>query len=195
MAKPAKSKPSRTRRPMPHVALLRGINVGGKNLLPKAALVDVFTKTGCGNVKTYIQSGNVVFTATQACAKRIPNLVSRRIHERFGFGPQVVIRTADELRGVAANNPFVQSGADRVSLYVAFLADTPDRRRVDALDPDRSPGDSFRVVGREIYLCLAIGAAKTKLSNSYFDGALESTCTVRNWRTVLKLVEMVDAMV
>ncbi len=176
------------------VALLRGINVGGKNKLPMTDLARIFVAAGCANVRTYIQSGNVVFAAAAGCAERLPDLVAKKIAERFEFRAPVVLRTANELHRVAAGNPFLKSAVDQGALHVAFLADLPQKRRVAALDPERSPGDSFEVRGREIYLHLPNGVARTKLTNDYFDSTLATTSTVRNWRTVLKLLEISQAM-
>jgi uncharacterized protein (DUF1697 family) len=172
------------------VALLRGINVGGKNTLPMCDLAAMFVEGGCTDVRTYIQSGNVVFAATPGVVERLADDISRRIAKSFGYRVPVVVRTADELRQVVRGNPFLKSDADARSLHVAFLADLPDPGRIAALDPKRSPGDSFSMRGREIYLCLPNGVAGTKLSNAYFDSALATTSTLRNWRTVLKLLEM-----
>lgn len=190
MAPHAKSTASKSKTPPAYVALLRGINVGGKNKLPMAGLVAIFVETGCADVQTYIQSGNVVFSATPSTAKRIPQLVSKLIAERFGLRVPVVLRSADELRRVATGNPFLKSGTDTELLFVGFLADLPDQRRIAALDPGRSPGDSYKVRGREIYMCLPNGAARTKLTVGYFDSRLATTSTFRNWRTILKLVEI-----
>lgn len=173
-----------------YVALLRAVNVGGKNKLPMKDLAAMLAKAGCTDVKTYIQSGNAVFSATPEIAKRIPQLIPEAIAKKFGFRAPVVVRTAKELQGVADSNPFLKPGADTQALAVGFLADRPDPRRVAALDPKRSPGDSFEVCGREIYLCLPSGFAKTKLTTAYFDSGLATTSTFRNWRTVLTLLEM-----
>lgn len=194
MSKAARCESPRSQRTLPHAALLRGINVGGKNKVSMAALAEVFTGAGCADVQTYIQSGNVVFVAAPGSAKRIASLLSQRIRERFGFEAPVVIRTAQELRRVAANNPFLRSEVDTSSLHVAFLANAPDARRIAGLDPNRSSGDAFQVVGRHVYLRLPNGVARTKLTNSYFDAALATVSTIRNWRTVLKLVEMTKAI-
>ncbi len=177
-----------------YVALLRGINVGGKNKLPMRDLAAMVVEAGCTDVRTYIQSGNVVFAATPEVVRRLSDDISRRIAKSFGYRTPVVLRTADELRQVVRGNPFLKSDADAGSLHVAFLADLPDPRRIAALDPKRSPGDSFKVRGREIYLCLPNGVAGTKLSNAYFDSTLATTSTLRNWRTVLKLLEMTQPM-
>jgi uncharacterized protein (DUF1697 family) len=173
-----------------HVALLRGINVGGKNKLPMADLAAIFTGAGCADVRTFIQSGNVLFTAAPKTAERLPSLVAQRIADRFGYRVPVVLRTAGELREVARQNPFLDAGAEPAALHVAFLADLPDPGDVAALDPKRSPPDSFRVRGREIYLCLPSGMARTRLTNSYFDSRLSTISTMRNWQTVLKLVDL-----
>ena len=153
----------------------------------------MFTEAGCTDVRTYIQSGNVVFSAAPGLAKRLPDLVSQRIADRFAYRVPLVLRTADEFRLVATSNPFLESDSNVDSLHVGFLADLPAPRDVVALDPKRSPGDSFKVRGQEIYLCLPNGVARTKLTNAYFDSKLATTSTFRNWRTVLKLLEMTQA--
>ena len=173
-----------------HISLLRGINVGGKHKLPMKELAAMFVEAGCEDVRTYIQSGNVVFRAEKALAERIPAVISESIAEARGFEVPVVARTGDELERVAHNNPFLLSGADEAKIHVGFLAETPSHEAVVGLDTDRSPPDTFEVQGREIYLHLPNGVARTRLTNKYFDRALNTTSTVRNWRTVLKLVEM-----
>ena len=184
---------SRSKGSATYVALLRGINVGGKNKLSMLDLAAMFTEAGCMDVRTYIQSGNVVFSAAPGLAKRLPDLVSQHIADRFGYRVPVVTRTADEFRQVATRNPFIKSDADANSLHVGFLANLPDQRHIAALDEKRSPGDSFKVHRREVYLCLPNGVARTKLTNNYFDSTLATTSTFRNWRTVLKLLEMTQA--
>lgn len=173
-----------------HVALLRGINVGGKNKLPMKELAGIFTNLGASDVLTYIQSGNVVFRAGAALARRLPAAVTSAISKRFGFEVPVVVRTAEELREVARANPFLRAGAEVGSLHVAFLASKPGIARVDSLEVDCSPPDRFELRGREIYLCCPNGIGRTKLTNAYFDSKLATTSTVRNWKTVLKLVEL-----
>ena len=173
-----------------YVALLRGVNLGGRNKLPMKDLAGMFARAGCTDVVTYIQSGNVVFRATEACAARVPSAIAKAVADRLGFRAPVVMRTAGELRGVARGNPFLRAGAEAESLHVMFLADRPSPARVATLDPKRSPTDEFEVVGREIYLRCPNGVGRTKLTNAYFDAKLATTSTMRNWRTVLKLVEM-----
>jgi uncharacterized protein (DUF1697 family) len=173
-----------------YVALLRGINVGGKNKLLMKDLVALFERAGCTGVRNYIQSGNVVFGASPALAKGVAPQIEREIAKRFGLTVPVLLRTQRELEVVASKNPFLDSGARIESLYVMFLANEPGKDRVATLDPERSPADRFVVRGREIYISYAHGAGKTKLTNAWFDAKLATTSTSRNWKTVLKLVEM-----
>ena len=175
------------------VALLRGINVGGRNLLPMTDLAGLFEEAGCAGVRTYIQSGNVLFTASRARAEKLPGLIASGIADRFGYQVPVLLRTAADLGETIRQNPFLEAGASENWLHVLFLADQPDAGRVAALDPLRSPPDAYAVRGREIYLRLPNGGAKTKLTNAYFDSRLATISTVRNWRTVLKLFELAQA--
>jgi len=175
---------------MRHVALLRGINVGGKNKLPMATLACLFTGEGASDVVTFIQSGNVVFAAPPKRAAAIAARVERRLDAELSLRVPVVLRSAAELAAVAARNPFVAARRDPDELHVLFLAAQPTAAQLRALDPARSPGDEFAVIGRDIYLRLPNGVARTRLSNAYFDKALATVSTGRNWRTVLKLVEL-----
>jgi len=177
--------------PASHVALLRGLNVGGKNVLPMPKLAALFEEAGCADVRTYIQSGNVLFRAPKTVVRRLPQVILARIGERHGLRVPVILRTATELRGVAASNPFLATGADPGQLYVAFLEDAPGAAAA-GLDPGRSPPDAFAVRGREVYLSLPNGVARTKITNDYLDRTLGTRSTVRNWRTVLRLAGLVE---
>jgi uncharacterized protein (DUF1697 family) len=177
-----------------HIALLRGINVGGRNRLPMAGLTAMFIDVGCADVRTYIQSGNVVFRAAPRTANRIPGLIAKSLSDGVGLKIPVVVRGAADFHRVAAENPFVGTGADLALIHVGFLADAPGAARSAALDRERSPGDSFELRGREIYLSTPNGVAQTRYTNAYFDSALATISTFRNWRTVLKLAEMLKEM-
>jgi uncharacterized protein (DUF1697 family) len=170
------------------VALLRGINVGGKNLLPMPALKEIFTAAGCTQVKTYIQSGNVVFSAKPGVD--VASIVKAEIAARLGLNVPVVLRTAAEIDRAITRNPFLKQGIDADFLHAMFLEHEPTKEQLAALDPARSTPDEFVVVGRDIYLYLPNGAARTKLTNAYFDTRLKTLSTQRNWRTVLTLAEM-----
>jgi uncharacterized protein (DUF1697 family) len=175
-----------------YLALLRAINVSGKNKLPMNDLRELFVETGCENVRTYIQSGNVVFEAAAAVAKDLPETMAALINERFGMHSPVIVRTAKELAAVVDGNPFLKAGAPEKELHVMFLADAPGASRIETLDPARSPGDEFAVHGKDVYLRLPDGVGKSKLTNAYVDAKLGTVSTVRNWRTVTTLLGMME---
>lgn len=173
-----------------HVALLRGVNVGGRNRLPMKDLAAMFAALECRDVATYIQSGNVVFRAPAATVRDLPVQLTRRLAKQLGIDVPVVLRSARELDGVVRGNPFLAKRTDEKALHVVFLAERPAPARVAALDPGRSPPDAFLVRGAEVFLSCPHGMARTKLTNDWFDRTLGTISTVRNWRTVLHLREM-----
>lgn len=175
-----------------YVALLRGLNVGGKNRLSMKDLAGVFVEAGCQDVRTYIQSGNVVFTLADDQAAGLAAEVSQRLLQQTGLRLPLVLRSRAELADAVQRNPFLASGADPAALHVMFLADWPSEGATAGLDPHRSPPDVYAVVGREIYLHCPEGLARTKLTNAYFDSKLGTLSTGRNWRTTLTLLEMAN---
>lgn len=176
-----------------YVALLRGINVGGKRSLPMKALAEAFVATGCSDVRTYIQSGNVVFRAPKTLAPKLSSLLPRAVAKVAGFEVPIVLRSAAELRAAVSKNPYLQKGSDAGICHLMFLSETPNAARLKRLDASRSSPDEFSIVGRDAYLKLPNGVARSKLTNAYFDGTLETVSTLRNWRTVLTLLEMAEA--
>jgi uncharacterized protein (DUF1697 family) len=158
-----------------YVALLRGINVGGKHKVPMKVLTRIVEDLGFRDVSTYIQSGNVLFSASPALAKRAPRLIQTAIARQLGIEVPVVTRSAAELEQLLRNNPFLGNTRETHSLYVAFLTTTPTRAQIAALDTQLSAPDQFTVVGDTIFLSLQNGVAKTKLTNKYFDAKLTTT--------------------
>ena len=178
------------KRPSRHVALLRGINVGGTRSLPMKELAELCTAAGCTEVQTYIQSGNVVFAAPKPLLAKFPAVLAAAILKKFKIEVPVVVRSANDLARVVRANPFLPKGIEHDWLHVAFLAEAPTPEQVASLDPARSPGDAWVVVERDMYLHLPRGAGQSKLTNQYLDSRLKTVSTVRNWRTVLKLLEL-----
>src|SRR5450759_3526992 len=115
-------------------------------------LVRLFADAGCADVRTYIQSGNVLFQASPAIAEGLPGLIAKGIGDRFGYRTPVVLRTVEELGRSIRDNPFLDAEAPESWLHVLFLASHPEAHRVAALEPLRSPPDAYVVRGREIFL-------------------------------------------
>lgn len=178
--------------PAGYLALLRGINVGGKNSIRMLDLAAIFAEAGCKDVRTYIQSGNVLFNATPALAKKLPALITQAIEARLAIRIPIVLRTREQLQAAIAANPYPEAVLTPKLLHLVFLADSPLASSLASLDPNRSSPDRYTVKGRDIYLCLATGAADTKLTNAYFDSRLKTVSTGRNWLTVTKLLELMQ---
>ena len=173
-----------------YVALMRGINVGGNNLIPMKDLTALFEEVGCSDVRTYIQSGNVVFRATAAVVKGLHAAVERALVKRFGTAVPLVLRSHAELAACEHSNPYFSKDADPARLVVMFLDRQPSAAEIATLDPARSPPDEFSVRGREIYIHCPNGIGRTKLTNQWFDSRLKAVSTGRNWNTVIKLLAM-----
>ena len=172
-----------------HVALLRGVNFRGANKLAMSGLKAIFESAGCARVETIIQSGNVVFEASEAIARNLAPVIEAQIRLRFGIAAPVFLRSGAALRGIVESNPFLRAGVDPARLHVMCLSSRPSADDVAALDPQRSPPDEFILRDREIYLRLPNGVARSKLTNAYFEKALRTIGTARNWRTMTRLCE------
>ncbi len=173
-----------------YVALLRGINLLGRNKVPMKELASLCAKVGCCDVRTYIQSGNVVFAAPTRGCDGLADKISAAIEKQMGHRPVVVLRSLKEMQAIVRGNPFLNAGTDANLLHVMFLSEKATAEAVKTLDPNRSPGDEFVVRGKDIYLKLPNGVAESKLNNQFFDSRLKTVSTGRNWRTVTTLLEM-----
>jgi uncharacterized protein (DUF1697 family) len=175
---------------MVYIALLRGVNVGGKNKLPMKALGGMCEAHGCISVRTYIQSGNVVFSAAAKIAASFPAALKAQIKRDFGFETTAVMRSAAELRMVTENNPFLKPSVDTKWLHVTFLADEPQFPDVVKLNPPCEGSEAFSLRGREIFLYLPNGAGRSKMASYPYDKKLATIGTTRNWQTVMNLLAL-----
>ncbi len=172
-----------------YVAMLRGINVGGRAAVPMADLAALFGELGYEDVRTYIQSGNVVFRTAHG-ARGLAAVIEARIAEGLGLPVKVVLRTGAQLAAVLAGNPLDDGTRHGKSLHVTFLATPPAPAKARALDPGAHLPDEFRVVGREVYVHCPNGYGRTKCTNAYFERALGVVATTRNLNTVSALVRL-----
>ena len=174
-----------------YVALLRGVNVGGNRKLPMASLRAIATGCGFGDVQTYIQSGNVVFTSRRGAAK-VASEFHDAILEHAGVDTRVVLRTAADLAEVVAGNPFLARGVDEKLLHVSFLYEE-SKPNLDAVDAQLYAPDEFEVIGAHAYVSVPSGLGRSKLANDTMLRKLGILGTTRNWRTVATLAEMAAA--
>ena len=170
-----------------YIALLRGINVGGHKAVPMARLAEIVVAAGGADVRTYIQSGNVVF-AHQAGEPALQADLERQIADEFGFAVPVVLRTAAEMASVVDHNPYL--GVEPTKLLVAFLAEPPPVELADGIDRGAFGAEEFTVEGRQVYLHLPDGAGRSKLVPALGRTLLRAPATTRNWRTVETLLAM-----
>jgi uncharacterized protein (DUF1697 family) len=175
---------------MTGIALLRGINVSGHRPVPMARLREVLESAGLGAVRTYLQSGNVVFTAIGKPDKS-RRLIEAAIERDFGFPVPVILRDAAEWEKILAANPFFgKPGVDPEALYVTFLDAPPPAVALRKLDDLPDSPDAFQRIGNEIHLHCPGGYGRTKLSNAAFERKLGVGATTRNWKTVNALAAM-----
>ncbi len=151
-------------------------------MLPMKDLAAMFSKTGCTDVQTYIQSGNVIFKASD----KIAATICEKIEKQISFQTTIILRSLQEVQQAARGNPY----SDLDNSHIMFLAAQPGADQVALLDANRGSPDRFTVVGKDVYLHLPNGTARSKLTNAYFDSKLKTVSTIRNWRTLLKLLAM-----
>ncbi len=174
-----------------YIALLRGINVSGQKLIKMKDLVLLLEKAGLQEVRNYIQSGNIAF---QSKEPRIPVLVDTiqgAIKKKYGFDVPTQILTATKLQEVVNGNPYLsRPDVELPKIYVVFLETIPEA--IPEIEERFLNGDEYDIQGDIIYLYLNNGAGKSKLSNNFWESRLKVNATSRNWRTTLKLKEMIE---
>jgi uncharacterized protein (DUF1697 family) len=176
-----------------HVALLRAVNVGGRNRVAMAELRELLEGLGYGGVRTHLQSGNAVFTATGADApERLGREIEGALAERVGLAVKVLVRTRAELARTIAANPLLDVAEDHKRLLVMFLSHTPDPDAWRELAPAEFEPDVFALGERAIYVWYPEGVRQTRLSNAFLERRLGVVSTGRNWNTVTRLLELVS---
>lgn len=173
-----------------YIAFLRGINVGGKNRLKMDDLSAVFSRNECSDVKTYIQSGNVVFTCNTANIDRLDELVSKELLERFSINSPIVILNTDELSDILNNNPFVIDNTPESELHVTIFSSDISTEIPTDIKSKMSANENVKIGNRAVYLHLPNGYSSTKLTNAYLEKVTKSIATTRNWKTMKALYNL-----
>jgi uncharacterized protein (DUF1697 family) len=168
-----------------YIAMLRGINVGGHKRIKMDRLRASFEALGFEQIKTYIQSGNVVFKTGKTSTAGLSKRIEERILKDFGFSVSVVSRTADEMNKMIASNPFLKErGIDPEKLHVMFLSEAPAPAALEELAKLTAAPEQCHGSGREIYFYLPNGVSQSVLWKNPVDRILAVTTTMRNWKTV-----------
>lgn len=173
-----------------HLALLRGINVSGHNMMKMDALKTMLENIGFQNVRTYLQSGNV-FIDSEEDASKVGFMIKQEIFKVFGHEVPVVVISIDDLESCFSNNPFLkEKDADIKKLYVAFVSTALKKENINDLKISQFKPDEASIDENRIFIKYAVGAGKTRFDQKYIEKKLNITATIRNWNTVTNLLNM-----
>jgi uncharacterized protein (DUF1697 family) len=175
-----------------YVALLRGINVGGKNSLPMQDLRNILAALACEDVRTYIQSGNAVFRSNDDRAL-LSSRIEAEVNDKFGFTPTVLLLSVDDYQSILSANPFPDAVDNPKSLHVSFLSENPAEPNLTALDALKSSKENYALLENAFYLYAPDGIGRSKLA-AQLEKCLGVPTTGRNWRTATKLAELAAAI-
>ena len=173
------------------IALFRGINVGGRNKMPMAKLTSTLEASGCRSVRTYIQSGNVVFTSASRSKRNLAKRIADSTEAQFGFRPNILLLTEAEFRTTIANNPFPKATREPKTLHFFFLDAAPKAPDIDGLATLATPTERHELVDAVFYLHAPDGFGRSKLAAGA-ERKLGAPATARNYTTVHKLSTMLD---
>jgi uncharacterized protein (DUF1697 family) len=177
------------------ISMLRGINVGGHHKIKMDALRALYESLKFEDPRTYVQSGNVIFRTKEKNSPALANKIQDAIERKFGFRPEVILRTADELRKAIADNPFSSSrNLEPSKILVTFLGGAPGPKARTTLAGLKGHPEELHLKGRELYIYFPDGVGKTKLPWSSVEKLLETTGTARNWNSVTKMLAIAEEM-
>lgn len=173
------------------IALLRGINVGGRNVLKMKDLAALLEGIGCVGTRTYLQSGNAVFKSAESSAVEIGAAIESALAEVRGVEARVLVLGEEELRQAVASNPFPQAEEDPRTVHLFFLSGPPRSPDIESLDKIKADSESFVLAGNVFYLHAPDGIGRSRLA-ARVERLLGVDATARNWRTVSKVLEMAN---
>ncbi len=181
---------------MVFIALLRGINVSGQKKILMSDLKILFENLSFSDVKTYIQSGNVIFSTEESDTKLMEKKIEEKILAQYGFQIPVLVLTTDEIKNALDNNPFLKntetlSDKDDPRLYFTFLSEIPNVEHVKKIDVALFAPDTFTLLDKTIFMKVENGYGNTKLSNNFFETKLKVKATTRNLKTLQMISQLV----
>lgn len=174
-----------------YVAFLRGINVSGQKKVPMAELRSILSSIGLGDVKTYIQSGNVIFSSERTSTSKLEERIEKVIKKSFCFDVLVLVKSVEELQKILQNNPFdYEDNVAANKIYFVLLFQNPGLEKINAFKTEVFPSEKWEFNKNCIYLCCENGYGKAKLNNNMVERKLKVDATTRNYRTMRKLIDM-----
>jgi len=174
-----------------YIAFLRGINVAGQKKVPMAALREILVDAGLNEVKTYIQSGNVVFESKIKSASKLQQLIQKAIEDNFGFKVPTLVKSVNEIEEIIAANPFDSAEyLENNRSYFVLLFESPLKEHILSFETMNYPNEEFHISNNCVYLLCKNGYGNAKLSNNLIERKLKITATARNYRTMQKLLEL-----
>jgi len=175
------------------ISMLRGVNVGGHNKIKMDALRALYESMKLREAQTYVQSGNVIFRTDERDIARLAKRIEDGIERKLGFRPDVILRTATEMREVIARNPFAKRrGIEPSKLLVTFLGSDPGAEAREKVLQIKCDPEELRIEGRELYIYFPNGIGRSKLSWAGLEKTLKTPGTARNWNSVTKMLEMAE---
>lgn len=174
-----------------YITILRGINVSGQKMINMEALKTLMKDLGFQNIKTYIQSGNLIFEHEKVDLYELAKQIEEQILQQYGFQVTVIIRTPGDFEHIINNNPFlITRKEDTNKLHVTFLSSEPKEEYLAKITRPENIPDEFVISGDHVFVFCPNGYGNSKISNTFFENKLKVTATTRNWKTVMKLAEM-----
>jgi len=171
-----------------YIALLRGINVGGHKKIFMADLKLLFEKLNLKNVRTYIQSGNVIFKSSEENIQDLENRIKGQLFNQYGFEVSVLVKTHSEIRAILNDCPFSED--KKVNSYFIILHSIPDEILVETTMQIKYPNEEFHIINTCVYTYYSAGFGNAKCGTNFFEKKLKVSATARNYKTIMKLIEL-----
>jgi uncharacterized protein (DUF1697 family) len=171
-----------------YIVLLRGINVSGQKKIPMAELRALLAKAGLKNIKTYIQSGNVIFQSSETDKEKLATKIHNSIKSHFGFEVSILVLLPNELQQIFDDCPFPEK--EKENSYFMMLYSAARKTLVNEISKLSYPNETFLITNNCVYFYCATGYGKAKFSNNFFERKLKVTATARNYKTMVKLLSL-----
>jgi uncharacterized protein (DUF1697 family) len=177
-----------------YISILRGINVSGHRIIKMEKLRQLYLDLGFENVKSYIQSGNVVFQTKEESNEELGLNIEKCIKDNFGFEVPVIVNKLQEFKQILNSNPFLKDKTKNISfLHITFLSEKPKKVDLENILNDKFEQDEFNLLNKAVYLYCPNSYSNSKLTNKFFEKKLKVMATTRNWKTALELLNLAQS--